>query len=194
MEYGFFSRPVTSALKPALADLLDEPLVVLGQPVEAFANSAIGFGMEPAEGELLELLAHGLHTHAAGKRRIDLQRLLAVAPAALGRHVLERTHVVQAVGQLDQQHADVGRDSDEELAEVLRLLGLLGDEVEALDLREAVDQHADLGAEELIDLRARRLGILDHIMQERRRDRRVVELEIGQDRGDFERMREVRIA
>ena len=38
------------------------------------------------------------------------------------------------------------------------------------------------------------LGVFDGVVQHRRHDRGVVELEIGEDRGDFERMREIRIA
>ena len=38
------------------------------------------------------------------------------------------------------------------------------------------------------------VGVLDGVVQQRRRDRGVVELEVGQDRGDLERMGEIRIA
>ena len=37
-------------------------------------------------------------------------------------------------------------------------------------------------------------GVLDRVVQQRGRDGGVVELEVGQDRGDFERMREIGIA
>ena len=147
--------------------------------------------MQPAECVVLQLLAHRLHAHEAGERRVDVERLFRVALPALGLHVLERAHVVQTVRELDEQHADVARNGDQELAEIFRLLGLLGDEVEALDLGQAIDQAADLGAEHLVDFGPRRVGILDHVVQQRRRDGRVVELQVGQDGGDFERMGEI---
>jgi hypothetical protein len=53
---------------------------------------------------------------------------------------------------------------------------------------------ADVAAEQLVDLGPRRLGVLDGIVQQRRHDGGVVQLEVGQDRGDFERMGEVRVA
>ena len=53
---------------------------------------------------------------------------------------------------------------------------------------------ADILAEQALDLVARRLGVLDRVVQQRRRDGRVVELEVGQDRRDFERMGEIGIA
>ncbi len=162
--------------------------------VELVDHGLVGFGDAPLEGQLLELLAQGLHAHAAGQRGVDLERLLGHAPPALRLHVLERAHVVQAVRQLDQQHADVARDGDQQLAEVLRLLGFLGDEVEPLDLGEALDQRADLLAELLVDLGARDVGVLDHVMQQGGGDGGVVELELGQDGRDLEGMGEERIA
>ena len=161
---------------------------------ELVDDGLVGLRVSPLERQLLELLAHGLHAHAAGERCVDLERLLGHAPAALRLHVLERAHVVQPVGQLDQQHADVAGDGDQQLAEVLGLLGLLGDEIELLDLGQAVDEVADLLAELLVDLGAGDVGVLDHIVQQRRGDGRVVELELGQDGRDFEGMREVGIA
>ena len=106
----------------------------------------------------------------------------------------EGAHVVQAVRELDQQHPHVVGDRQQELAQVLRLLGLLGDQVELLQLGQALDQRADLVAEQLVDLGPGGRGILDRVVQQRRHDRRVVELEVGQDRGHFERMGEEGIA
>ena len=102
-----------------------------------------------------------LHAHAAGERRIDVQRLLGDARALFRRHEMQRAHVVQAVGELDEQHAHVFGDGEQQFAEVLGLLGLLGDEVELLDLGQALDQLADLLAEHPVDLFARRFGVLD---------------------------------
>ena len=114
------------------------------QRVEALGDHLIGFRIELAERQVLELLAHLVHAHAAGERRIDVERLLGDAPARLRRHVRERAHVVQAVGELDQQHPHVVGDRQQELAQVLRLLGLLGDQVELLELGQALDQRADV--------------------------------------------------
>ena len=46
----------------------------------------------------------------------------------------------------------------------------------------------------LVDLGAGGLGVLDGVVQQRRDDGGVVELEVGEDRRDFERMREIGIA
>ena len=59
-------------------------------------------------------------------------------------------------------------------------------------LVSAVDQRADLGAEQRVDLAARGAGVLDGVVQQRGGDGGVVEPHLGEDRGDFERMGEDR--
>ena len=49
-------------------------------------------------------------------------------------------------------------------------------------------------AEEPVDLGAGRVGVLDRVVQQRRGDGRVVELELGEDRGDLQRVGEIGIA
>ena len=112
----------------------------------------------------------------------------------VGRHEFQRAHVVQAVGELDQEHADVVGDRQQQLAQVLGLLGLARHQLQPLQLGETLDQRADLVPEDLVDFGAGRLGILDGVVQQRRDDGGVVELEVGEDRRDFERMREIGIA
>ena len=126
-----------------------------------------------------------MHAHAAGERRIDVERLLGDAPPRLGRPIRERAHVVQPVGELDEQHADVVGDGQQELAQVLGLLGLLGHQVELLQLGQALDQTADVMAEQAVDLGAGGVGVLDGVVQQRRHDGGVVELQVGEDRRDL---------
>jgi hypothetical protein len=108
--------------------------------------------------------------------------------------VVERAHVVQPVGQLDEEHAHVLGDREQQLAQVLGLLGLLGDEVELLQLGQALDQPCRYRAEQLVDLLPRGAGVLDRVVQQRNRDGRLVHMHVGEDRRHFERMREIGIA
>ena len=147
-----------------------------------------------AKGEILQLLAHILHTHASGERGIDIHGLLGDAHPLFRRHRAEGAHIVEPVGELDQENADVIGDRQQELAEILRLGGLLRNEIEALELGEAFDELADLRAEELVDLLARGVGVLDRVVQQRDRDRGLVQMQLGEDRRHFERMREIRVA
>jgi len=116
------------------------------------------------------------------------------AAASLRRHVLERSHIVQPVGQLDQKHAHIIGDRQQQFAEIFRLLCLFGNEVEFFELGQPLHQSADIVTEQAVDFRARGLGILNSVVQEGRRDRRVVKLEVGENSRDFDRMGEIRIA
>ena len=63
-----------------------------------------------------------------------------------------------------------------------------------LSLVRRIDEAADLDAEHGVDLLAGDRGVLDRVVQHGRGDGRVVEPELGEDGGDFERMREIGIA
>lgn len=101
---------------------------------------------------------------------------------------------MQAVGELDEQHPHVIRNGQEKLAEILALGGALRDEIEPLDLGQAVHESADLRPEGLVDLLQGRLRILHRVVEDRRRDSGVVEFQIGEDRRHFEGMAEEQVA
>ncbi len=168
--------------------------VALRNLVKPRGHRRAGLRVDVAEGQFLQFLAHVLHAHAPGERRIDLHRLLGDALALVLRHVVERAHVVQAVGELDEQHAHIVGNGQQQLAQVFRLLGLLGNEIELLELGQALDELADVSPKIVVDLVAGRVGVLDRVVQQRDGDGRVVELQVGEDRGDFERMGEIGIA
>src|SRR3546814_9915279 len=68
--------------------------------------------------------------------------------------VAQRAHVVQAVGQLDQQHADVVRHREQELAEILRLPHFFRGELDARQLGHAFDQLGDRSEEHTSELQS----------------------------------------
>ncbi len=151
--------------------------------------------MELGEGQILELVLHPVDTDALGQRRIDIHRLARDAPALL--RILdeaERAHVVEAIRELDQEDADILGHGEDELAEILRLLGLVRLQLDARELGDAIDEPRDIVAEEAIDILERGHRILDRVVQEAGHDRRTVELHLGQNARDFDRMREIGIA
>jgi hypothetical protein len=104
---------------------------------------------------------------------------------------MERAHIVQPVGELDQQHPDIVGHGEQEFAQILG--GALGFGLR-LDLRQlgdSVDQPGDRGAEALLDLFGGSDRVLDRVMQDRGRDRLVVELQVGQNARDFDRVAEI---
>ena len=138
---------------------------------------------------------HPVHAHALGERRIDIHRLAGDAATLLDiLDEMERAHVVQAIGELDQEDANVLRHRQHQLAEILGLLGLIGLQLDARQLGHAVDKPRNIAAEYPLDVIERRDRILDRVVQQPGDDRRGVELHAGEDAGDLDGMGEIGIA
>ena len=154
----------------------------------------MGVGLELAEGKLLELVHEAVHADALGQRRINVHGFARDAAAfVLGLDEVQRPHVVEAVGELDQQHADVVRHGEQELAEVLGLALAVGLRLDLRQFGDAIDKPGDIGAEQRVDLLVSGDGVLDGIVENRRGDGLVVELQFGEDAGDFDRVTEIRV-
>ena len=164
-------------------------------------------GSRYRKAEVLELPLQLPDAQPIGQRRVDLHRLLRDAPALGWRPELERAHVVQAVGQLDEHDADVLGHGQEHLAHVLgpqvlavqrrrraRLVALDVEELHLVELGDAVDQPRDLAAEAAVELGHRHAAVLGDVVQQRGDDRRGVQMDAGQRLGDRQRMVDVRLA
>jgi hypothetical protein len=89
------------------------------------------------------------------KRRVDVERLLRDPLLLVDRHAGERAHVVQSVGQLDEQHPEVLGHRHQHLAHRRGLLRLTRVELDPFELGHPVDDPRDLVTEVLV---ARRSG------------------------------------
>ncbi len=144
--------------------------------------------VQGGEGEVLELPLHRVDAEPMRDRRVDVERLLRLLDLLLLGHRADRAHVVQAVGELDQDDADVRRHRHEHLAVVLGLRLVARGERDALELRDAVDERGDLLAELLLDLLQRRAGVLDGVVQQCGAERLGVQAQPGADLRDADRM------
>ncbi len=174
--------------------LLHVPLAV-GAPLRHHVlDLGVLAGMEGGEREVLQLPADRFDPQPVSQRRVDLQRLLGLLELLLLAQVAEGAHVVQPVGQLDQDHPDVLGHGDDHLADVLGLLLLDRAEGHLRQLGDAVDQEGDFVAELLADLLDGQLGVLDHVVQQGRGQGGAVEAKIGADVGGADRMVDVGLA
>jgi len=96
--------------------------------------------VEDLEGEILELPLHGMDSEPVGEWRVDLECLLGLLHLLLPAEVLDRAHVVQPVGELDQDHAHVLRHRHDHLAIVLRLRLLAALEADPGELGDTLDE------------------------------------------------------
>ena len=145
-------------------------------------------GCSVCEREVLELPLDRVDAEAVRERRVDLQGLLGLVDLLLLRHRLERAHVVQAVGELDQDDPDVRGHRDHHLAVVLGLRLVARLERDAGQLGHAVDEAGDLVAERLAHLVERGAGVLDGVVQEGGAQRLGVEAHARADLGDADRV------
>ena len=111
------------------------------------------------------------------------------APARL--HRLDGAHVVQAVGQLDEDHPKILRHGHEQLAEVFGLLRLGRGQLQVGQLGDAIDQFGDLFAKQLGDLGIGGFGVFNGVVQQGGDDGGIIKLLFGQDGGDGNRMGEI---
>ncbi len=150
--------------------------------------------VQGGEGQVLQLLFDLLHPEPVGQRCIDVQRLLGDAPLLLARHGCDRAHVVQPVGELDDQDPQVLGHRHQHLAHRRGLLGLAGVELQSLQLGHAVHDLGDLGAERAFHVGDGDLGVLDGIVQQRSDQRDLVQTDLGDDPGHRHRVVDVALA
>ena len=68
-----------------------------------------------------------------GNRNIDLHRLARDPALLVCGHCIQRAHVMQAVGEFDENYAHIARHRQQHLAEVLGLLLDLGLEFDLVE-------------------------------------------------------------
>ncbi len=172
-----------------------EELLPLGGPTRHhLLDLRVALGVQDVEREILELPLHVGDAEPMRERRVDVERLLGDPLLLRGRERTDRPHVVEPVRELDQEDADVLRHRDEHLAQGGGLLRLPRVEVEAIELGDTVDDAGDLGPEQLLEVLDRHHGVLDRVVQQRGRDRHVVEPELGEDHRDAQRVIDVGLA
>ena len=144
--------------------------------------------VERGEGEVLELPLDRVDPEAVRQGSEDLERLARLLLLLLLGERTDRAHVVEAVGQLDQDHPDVGGHRHHHLAVVLGLAFVAALEGDAGELGDAVDELGDLVPEVLAHLLQAGARVLDGVVEERRAEGGGVEPHAGADAGDTERM------
>jgi hypothetical protein len=181
-------------LLDALGDGLEERLVLLAPALQLLGQLAVLLRVQVLEGEVFQLAAQAAHAEAVRDGREDVERLLRDAAALLRVEVVERAHVVEAVGELDEHDAHVVHHRQQHLADVLGLLLLARLIADVRQLGEPVHQVRDLLAEGGADDFELDERVLDHVVEEPRGDRDLVQAHVGEDVGDFERVYEVGLA
>jgi hypothetical protein len=174
--------------------LLDERGGLLAALLHLRRQVLVGLRFQVLEGQVLQLVLDLAHPEPPGQRRVDVHGLARDAHPAVVGEVAQRPHVVETVGQLDQDDADVVHHGQEQLAEVLGLPLLRGRERDLADLGHALHDVEDVVAEILLDALGVGEGVLQHVVEQAHRHAGRVHAHVGQDGRHLERMHEVRLA
>ena len=157
-------------------------------------NNPMAIRIHGFEAKILQLGLEPVHAEALRDRRIDFERFKRNAAPRFGLHRPQRAHVVQAIGQLDQDHAQIARHRQQHLAEAFCRGFLATLELQLVEFGDAINQFADRGAELGGQLFRTDRRILERIVEDRSDDRLDVEAQIGEDSGDSHRMGDVGLA
>ena len=174
--------------------LLDHPFGGLALALDPGLQCLVCRRLEVLERQFLQLVLDLGHAEPVGNRRVDVERFLRnPKPLLLGQE-RQRPHVVQAVGQLDQDDADVVDHREQHLAEILRLALLARREGDRADLGDPLDQVGHLGTERLLEALGRRQRVLDDVVEQAGRQGDDVHPHVRQDAGHLQRMDQIRLA
>ena len=152
------------------------------------------FRLQKAKRKILKFAANHSHAQAVGDRRVDIQGFARNAQLFFGLEVLQRAHIVQAVGQLHHDDANVIDHRQQHLADVFRLARFRRGHVNAADFGDAFDEVRHVGAETFFYAGDGVFGVFDGVVQERGRQCGGIHAHVGKDVGDLEQVRDIRIA
>ena len=146
------------------------------------------------ERQFLELAISLVEAEPVRDRRVDVERFAGDAHALVRDHRFHRAHVVQAVCQLDQDHAHVARHRQQHLAERFGLRFLAGRELQLVELGQSIDQFGRRCPEALDQFGLGDAAVFHRVVHQRGHDRLSVEFPFGAQAGHGDRVRDVGLA
>ncbi len=191
LDAGRYADFVRAGSSRVVTMRCEEGFAFAAEGVDFGGELRVGEGIDVAEGEVFELAAQFTHAETMRERSVDVEGLAGDAALLLGVQVLERAHVVQAVGELDDDDAQVGDHGEQHLADVLGLVVFAVGELDLVELGDAFDDVGDLFAEASGDLGGGDVGVFDGVVQQAGGDGGGVHLELGEDLRDFQGMADV---
>ena len=175
-------------------DTGQELALVAAGALERFLEHAVALRIERPEAEVLEFELHGVEAEALGERRVDIEGLTRDRAAADRAHALDGPHVVQPVGELHEDHAQIAHHREQHLAERLRLRFLAALELDLVELGDAVDELGDRRAEACCELFFGDRRVFYDVMQDRCDDGVGIDAQLREDVGGGDRMGDVGLA
>ena len=124
-------------------------------------------------------------------RRVNIHRFTGNALLLVWLEVLQRPHVMQAIGKLDQDDAHVGHHGQEHLAHVFGLARLRRRNVQPTNVGDARDEVRNFASKPLFNPRNGIFRVLNGIVKNGRGQRDGIESHVREDMRHFEQVRQV---
>ena len=150
--------------------------------------------MQVLETQILQFAIDVIQPEAVGDRRIDFHGLAGDALAFVVRHGFQRAHIVQTIGQLDENDTHIVRHCQQHFAKIFCLRIFAGLKQDAVQFAQPIDQFRNRFTEFFGNLFGGGVGIFHHVMQQCGNDRLNIEVQGGQDARDSNRVGDIRIA
>ena len=165
---------VDMGLLQALGDLVvdggHEAVVLRGLLVQRVHDLPVADGVQVFQGQVLQLPLHFLHAQPVGNGRIDLQSLKGLLLLLFRSLVLHGAHIVQPVGDLDEDDPDVLGHGQQHFAQIFHLLLGLGGIVDPGQLADPLHQVRHRRGELLGDVLVGGGGVLNGVVEQGRLD------------------------
>ena len=182
-------------LRQGESNLLHLPAASLADLRQPPGDGGIGLRLQLLESQQMHLAHIFIHAHPLGQGGIDFHGFTGDAAAFFRAFdVMQRAHVVQPVGQLDQQHPQILAHRQQEFAQIFGGALLLAHRLDLGQLGHAIDQPGDIGAEQALHLLDSGEGIFHRIVQQGGDDRVLIELQLGHQARHLYRMAEIGVA
>ena len=191
--------PLDFRLDARLADFLlnllnsriNKRLPFLALLLDVLDQIIIFFRFQITQAEVFKFPLDIGNTQTIRQRRINFDGFLGNAFLLVFAHIFERAHIMQTVSQFHHDDADILGHGQKHLAVVFQLDFLFRFIFNAAELGHAIDNHGDFFAEHLRNLLLGVDGILYHIMQERRADGHIINMQFREDFCHMQRMNDV---
>ena len=126
-------------------DFLELSLPLRGLLGHHVDDLVVELGIEGGEAQVLQFPLDRIHAKAMSQWREDLEGLLGDAVLLVRPQESQGPHVVQPIGELDDQHSDVAAHRDDHLADGLGLRRL--PVLDLVEFRHPVDEQGHFLAE-----------------------------------------------
>ncbi len=176
----FLVQPVLHAF----ADMFDDVLALTTGMDHGTADTLGPHGVIGLEGQIFQFDLQITHAQTGRDGRVDVEGFTRDAALLVGTHRAQGTHVVQTIGELDQDDADILGHRQHHLLKIFRLGLGLGFKLQMGQFGDAIDNIGHRSAKLPFDAGVVDFGIFDHVMQHGRHQALMVHVHAGQNIGN----------